>query len=147
MLVFQSDVFSISLDNGTVVMEVKKIKVMSADHHYNDGLPHFVITSVSPTRYSSSFPVLPSRIFISRCASVKTTVAPRLCCCFSSVPKVMEGTAYLLHKKRCYSFSRDTKETIRKLLNQYRHFGWGGRVNKKTRFHLCAGSAHQGFGE
>lgn len=46
-----SDVFSISLDNGTVVMEVKKTKVMSADNHYHDGLPHFVIASVSPTRY------------------------------------------------------------------------------------------------
>ncbi|XP_075801564.1 laminin subunit alpha-4 isoform X1 [Microtus pennsylvanicus] len=46
-----SDVFSISLDNGTVVMEVKKTKVMSADNHYHDGLPHFIIASVSPTRY------------------------------------------------------------------------------------------------
>ncbi|KAK7835265.1 hypothetical protein U0070_017801, partial [Myodes glareolus] len=46
-----TDVFSVSLDNGTVVMEVKKIKVTSADSQYHDGLPHFVITSVSPTRY------------------------------------------------------------------------------------------------
>ncbi|XP_078226098.1 laminin subunit alpha-4 isoform X4 [Callithrix jacchus] len=46
-----SDVFSISLDNGTVVMNVKGIKVQSVDKQYNDGLSHFVITSVSPTRY------------------------------------------------------------------------------------------------
>ncbi|XP_012361473.2 laminin subunit alpha-4 [Nomascus leucogenys] len=46
-----SDVFSISLDNGTVVMNVKGIKVQSVDEQYNDGLSHFVITSVSPTRY------------------------------------------------------------------------------------------------
>lgn len=46
-----SDVFSISLDNGTVVMDVKGIKVQSVDKQYNDGLSHFVITSVSPTRY------------------------------------------------------------------------------------------------
>ncbi|XP_006157079.1 laminin subunit alpha-4 isoform X2 [Tupaia chinensis] len=45
------DVFSISLDNGTVVMDVKGIKVRSADKQYNDGLSHFIITSVSPTRY------------------------------------------------------------------------------------------------
>nr|XP_045009937.1 laminin subunit alpha-4 isoform X2 [Jaculus jaculus] len=46
-----SDVFSISLDNGTVVMDVKGIKVKSPDKQYNDGLAHFVIASVSPTRY------------------------------------------------------------------------------------------------
>ncbi|KAL4675850.1 hypothetical protein H8959_009995 [Pygathrix nigripes] len=46
-----SDVFSISLDNGTVIMDVKGIKVQSVDKQYNDGLSHFVITSVSPTRY------------------------------------------------------------------------------------------------
>ncbi|XP_065744712.1 laminin subunit alpha-4 [Phocoena phocoena] len=46
-----SDVFSISLDNGTVIMDVKGIKVQSADKQYNDGLPHFIITSVSPARY------------------------------------------------------------------------------------------------
>ncbi|XP_075410771.1 laminin subunit alpha-4 isoform X2 [Tenrec ecaudatus] len=46
-----SDVFSISLDNGTVVMDVKGIKVQSASKQYNDGLSHFVISSVSPTRY------------------------------------------------------------------------------------------------
>ncbi|KAF3831845.1 hypothetical protein GH733_000657 [Mirounga leonina] len=46
-----SDVFSISLDNGTVVMDVKGIKVRSADKQYNDGLSHFIITSVTPARY------------------------------------------------------------------------------------------------
>uniref|UniRef100_H0X4C4 Laminin subunit alpha 4 n=1 Tax=Otolemur garnettii TaxID=30611 RepID=H0X4C4_OTOGA len=46
-----SDVFSISLDNGTVIMDVKGVKVQSAEKQYNDGLSHFIITSVSPTRY------------------------------------------------------------------------------------------------
>uniref|UniRef100_G1SXN3 Laminin subunit alpha-4 n=1 Tax=Oryctolagus cuniculus TaxID=9986 RepID=G1SXN3_RABIT len=46
-----SDVFSVSLDNGTVVMDVKGTKVQSADKQYNDGLSHFIVTSVSPTRY------------------------------------------------------------------------------------------------
>uniref|UniRef100_A0A8C0L1U3 Laminin subunit alpha 4 n=1 Tax=Canis lupus dingo TaxID=286419 RepID=A0A8C0L1U3_CANLU len=46
-----ADVFSISLDNGTVVLDVKGIKVQSADKQYNDGLSHLVITSVSPARY------------------------------------------------------------------------------------------------
>ncbi|VTJ58627.1 Hypothetical predicted protein [Marmota monax] len=46
-----SDVFSISLDNGTVTMNVKGIKVQSANKQYNDGLSHFIITSVSPVRY------------------------------------------------------------------------------------------------
>ncbi|XP_077875567.1 laminin subunit alpha-4 isoform X3 [Ictidomys tridecemlineatus] len=46
-----SDVFSISLDNGTVTMNVKGIKVRSASKQYNDGLSHFIITSVSPGRY------------------------------------------------------------------------------------------------
>ncbi|KAG8510968.1 Laminin subunit alpha-4, partial [Galemys pyrenaicus] len=46
-----SDVFSISLDNGTVLMDVKGIQVRSADRQYHDGLPHFVIASVSQKRY------------------------------------------------------------------------------------------------
>lgn len=46
-----SDVFSVSLDNGTVIMDVKGIKVQSAKKQYNDGLSHFISTSVSPTRY------------------------------------------------------------------------------------------------
>ncbi|KAJ8779747.1 hypothetical protein J1605_012234 [Eschrichtius robustus] len=52
LMVNGSDVFSISLDNGTVIMDVKGIKVQSADKQYNDGLSHFIITSVSPARYS-----------------------------------------------------------------------------------------------
>lgn len=66
MLVFQSDVFSISLDNGTVVMDVKGIKVMSTDKQYHDGLPHFVVTSISDTRYHPSLLILPRRIFVCR---------------------------------------------------------------------------------
>ncbi|XP_037376153.1 laminin subunit alpha-4 isoform X1 [Talpa occidentalis] len=46
-----SDVFSISLDNGTVLMDVKGIKVQSSDRQYHDGLPHLVIASVSQGRY------------------------------------------------------------------------------------------------
>ncbi|XP_058513125.1 laminin subunit alpha-4 isoform X2 [Ochotona princeps] len=46
-----SDVFSVSLDNGTVVMDVKGTRVQSTDKQYNDGLSHFIVTSVSPTRY------------------------------------------------------------------------------------------------
>ncbi|XP_055980995.1 laminin subunit alpha-4 isoform X1 [Sorex fumeus] len=46
-----SDKFSISLGNGTVIMDVKGTKVQSVDKQYNDGQSHFVITSVSPTRY------------------------------------------------------------------------------------------------
>ncbi|XP_006879090.1 PREDICTED: laminin subunit alpha-4-like isoform X2 [Elephantulus edwardii] len=46
-----SDVFSISLDNGTVIMDVRGFKVKSANKQYNDGLSHFIIASVSPTRY------------------------------------------------------------------------------------------------
>ncbi|XP_042526413.1 laminin subunit alpha-4 [Dipodomys spectabilis] len=46
-----SDVFSILLDNGTVVMDVKGIKVQLAEKQLNDGLAHFIITSISPTRY------------------------------------------------------------------------------------------------
>ncbi|XP_023561906.1 laminin subunit alpha-4 isoform X2 [Octodon degus] len=46
-----ADIFSISLDNGTVTMNVKGTKVQSANKQYNDGLPHFIIASVSPTRY------------------------------------------------------------------------------------------------
>ncbi|XP_030874033.1 laminin subunit alpha-4 [Leptonychotes weddellii] len=60
-----SDVFSISLDNGTVVMDVKGIKVRSADKQYNDGLSHFIITSVTPARYSFSLYILPTRCLYS----------------------------------------------------------------------------------
>lgn len=50
MLAFQSDVFSISLGNGSVIMDVKGTKVQSLNKQYNDGLSHFIITSVSPAR-------------------------------------------------------------------------------------------------
>lgn len=46
-----SDVFSISLNNGSVIMDVKGTKVQSLNKQYNDGLFHFIITSVSPARY------------------------------------------------------------------------------------------------
>ncbi|KAM5256538.1 laminin subunit alpha-4 [Ctenodactylus gundi] len=46
-----ADVFSISLDNGTVVMDVKGVQVQSADKQYHDGQPHLIVASVSPTRY------------------------------------------------------------------------------------------------
>ncbi|XP_044282126.1 laminin subunit alpha-4 [Varanus komodoensis] len=45
-----SDVFSISMDQGTVVLNAKGVKVQTADKSYNDGKSHFVITSVSPER-------------------------------------------------------------------------------------------------
>nr|XP_056712346.1 laminin subunit alpha-4 [Euleptes europaea] len=45
-----SDVFSISMDKGAVVLNAKGVKVQAADRAYNDGKAHFVITSVSPER-------------------------------------------------------------------------------------------------
>ncbi|XP_061479636.1 laminin subunit alpha-4 [Rhineura floridana] len=45
-----SDVFSISLEKGAVVLNAKGIKVQAEDRSYNDGKAHFVITSVSPER-------------------------------------------------------------------------------------------------
>lgn len=49
---FQSNVFSISLDNGSVVLNAKGVKVQTVDRPYNDGKAHFVITSASPERYN-----------------------------------------------------------------------------------------------
>ncbi|XP_019375618.1 PREDICTED: laminin subunit alpha-4 [Gavialis gangeticus] len=46
-----SDVFSISMDKGAVVLNTKGIKVQSKDSNYNDGKTHFIITSASPERY------------------------------------------------------------------------------------------------
>lgn len=63
MLVFQSDMFSISLDNGTVVMDVKGIKVKSADKQYHDGLSHFVVASISAARYRFLYSP-PRRVFV-----------------------------------------------------------------------------------
>uniref|UniRef100_A0A8D0C9K3 Laminin subunit alpha-4 n=1 Tax=Salvator merianae TaxID=96440 RepID=A0A8D0C9K3_SALMN len=45
-----SNVFSISMDKGAVVLNAKGLEVQTADRSYNDGKPHFVITSVSPER-------------------------------------------------------------------------------------------------
>nr|XP_008118846.2 PREDICTED: laminin subunit alpha-4 [Anolis carolinensis] len=45
-----SDVFSISMDKGAVVLNAQGIKVQTADRSYNDGKAHFVITYVSRER-------------------------------------------------------------------------------------------------
>ncbi|XP_066469657.1 laminin subunit alpha-4 isoform X1 [Tiliqua scincoides] len=49
-----SDVFSITMDKGAVVLNAKGVKVMTDDQRYNDGKAHFVITSVSPERLELS---------------------------------------------------------------------------------------------
>uniref|UniRef100_A0A8D0GDX5 Laminin subunit alpha-4 n=1 Tax=Sphenodon punctatus TaxID=8508 RepID=A0A8D0GDX5_SPHPU len=46
-----SDVFSISMDQGEVVLNAKGVKVELEDKHYNDGKTHFVIMSTSSERY------------------------------------------------------------------------------------------------
>ncbi|XP_067149929.1 laminin subunit alpha-4 isoform X1 [Apteryx mantelli] len=46
-----SDVLSISMDRGAVVLNASGIKVQSSDRNYNDGKNHFIITSVTPERY------------------------------------------------------------------------------------------------
>lgn len=48
--VFQSDVLSISMDRGAVVLNASGIKIQSPDRNYNDGKTHFIITSVTPER-------------------------------------------------------------------------------------------------
>lgn len=48
--VFQSDVLSISMDRGAVVLNASGIKIQSPDKNYNDGKTHFIITSVTPER-------------------------------------------------------------------------------------------------
>uniref|UniRef100_A0A670IAS7 Laminin subunit alpha-4 n=1 Tax=Podarcis muralis TaxID=64176 RepID=A0A670IAS7_PODMU len=45
-----SDVFSISLEKGAVVLNAKGVKVQAKERSYNDGKAHFVITSASPER-------------------------------------------------------------------------------------------------
>ncbi|XP_034965000.2 laminin subunit alpha-4 [Zootoca vivipara] len=45
-----SDVFSISLEKGAVVLNAKGVKVQAEERSYNDGKAHFVITSASPER-------------------------------------------------------------------------------------------------
>ncbi|KAL4649067.1 laminin subunit alpha-4 [Arapaima gigas] len=46
-----ADVFSISLDNGAVVMNSKGTKVKSQKKHYNDGRTHFLVASVTNQKY------------------------------------------------------------------------------------------------
>ncbi|XP_041418919.1 laminin subunit alpha-4 isoform X2 [Xenopus laevis] len=46
-----ADMFSLSMDKGSVVFRIKDIKVQSKNRKYNDGKNHFVVASVSPTRY------------------------------------------------------------------------------------------------
>ncbi|XP_032999520.1 laminin subunit alpha-4 [Lacerta agilis] len=45
-----SDVFSISLEKGAVVLNAKGVKVQAEERSYNDGKAHLVITSASPER-------------------------------------------------------------------------------------------------
>uniref|UniRef100_A0A803YMT7 Laminin subunit alpha 4 n=1 Tax=Meleagris gallopavo TaxID=9103 RepID=A0A803YMT7_MELGA len=49
-----SDVLSISMDRGAVVLNASGIKIQSPDKNYNDGKTHFIITSVTPERYELS---------------------------------------------------------------------------------------------
>lgn len=48
--IFQSDVLSISMDRGAVVLNASGTKIQSPDRNYNDGKTHFIITSVTPER-------------------------------------------------------------------------------------------------
>lgn len=44
---YQSNEFSISLENGAVVMNTAGIKVKSHGKQYNDGRAHFLVASVN----------------------------------------------------------------------------------------------------
>ncbi|NXM80337.1 LAMA4 protein, partial [Oenanthe oenanthe] len=46
-----SDVLSISMERGAVVLNASGTKIQSPDRNYNDGKTHFIITSVTPERY------------------------------------------------------------------------------------------------
>ncbi|NXI49580.1 LAMA4 protein, partial [Chloroceryle aenea] len=46
-----SDVLSITMDRGAVVLNVSGTKIQSPDRNYNDGKTHFIVTSVTPERY------------------------------------------------------------------------------------------------
>ncbi|XP_053314989.1 laminin subunit alpha-4 [Spea bombifrons] len=46
-----NDVFSVSMDKGSVVLQIKDIKVKSKNKQYNDGQSHFLVATISPTRY------------------------------------------------------------------------------------------------
>ncbi|NXG20283.1 LAMA4 protein, partial [Grallaria varia] len=45
-----SDVLSISMDRGAVVLNASGTKIQSPDRNYNDGKTHFIVTSVTPER-------------------------------------------------------------------------------------------------
>uniref|UniRef100_A0A8D2NTU0 Laminin subunit alpha 4 n=1 Tax=Zosterops lateralis melanops TaxID=1220523 RepID=A0A8D2NTU0_ZOSLA len=45
-----SDVLSISMERGAVVLNASGTKIQSPDRNYNDGKTHFIITSVTPER-------------------------------------------------------------------------------------------------
>uniref|UniRef100_A0A8C5PV54 Laminin subunit alpha 4 n=1 Tax=Leptobrachium leishanense TaxID=445787 RepID=A0A8C5PV54_9ANUR len=45
------DVFSIFIDKGAVVLNVRDVKVQSKNKKYNDGHSHFLVATISPTRY------------------------------------------------------------------------------------------------
>lgn len=47
---FQSEVFSISMEKGNVVLNAKGVKVQTADKSFNDGKAHFVMTTISPEK-------------------------------------------------------------------------------------------------
>uniref|UniRef100_A0A8C0ZEW5 Laminin subunit alpha-4 n=1 Tax=Cyanistes caeruleus TaxID=156563 RepID=A0A8C0ZEW5_CYACU len=46
-----SDVLSISMERGAVVLNASGTKIQSPERNYNDGKTHFIITSVTPERY------------------------------------------------------------------------------------------------
>ncbi|XP_053566849.1 laminin subunit alpha-4 [Bombina bombina] len=46
-----ADKFSISMEKGAVVLRVRDVQVQSTNAQYNDGLNHFLVASVSSTRY------------------------------------------------------------------------------------------------
>ncbi|XP_071997862.1 laminin subunit alpha-4 [Engystomops pustulosus] len=46
-----ADIFSVSMDKGAVVLTVQDIKVQSKNKLYNDGHNHFIVASVSSTRF------------------------------------------------------------------------------------------------
>uniref|UniRef100_A0A8C6X0H3 Laminin subunit alpha 4 n=1 Tax=Naja naja TaxID=35670 RepID=A0A8C6X0H3_NAJNA len=45
-----SEVFSISMEKGNVVLNAKGVKVQTADGFFNDGKAHFVMTTISPEK-------------------------------------------------------------------------------------------------
>ncbi|XP_026582311.1 laminin subunit alpha-4 [Pseudonaja textilis] len=45
-----SEVFSISMEKGNVVLNAKGVKVQTADKSFNDGKAHFIMTTISPEK-------------------------------------------------------------------------------------------------